>query len=338
VLNLKNIIVVTMGDPNGVGPEICVRLAARPKENRKLVFLGDAQVFKQAAELLKLDLDIHEFSAWQDLAFAKARMCVFNNGAKLATAVRPGVICAKAGRFALQMVRLGVELCQNEQALAMVTAPICKEAVELEYSGFQGHTEFIGELCGDPEPVLALVHKDWVVAHVSTHVSLREAADRYNKERIIKTANALHVFLQRYKKIPQPRLILAGLNPHAGEAGLFGREELDEALPAVSVLQGQGMQIKGPLPGDVVFPQLKAKWFDGAVAAYHDQGHVVTKTLAFALGKSRVLRGVNTTLGISVLRTSVDHGTAFDIAWQGKTSDASLQDALHVARKLVFKG
>jgi 4-hydroxythreonine-4-phosphate dehydrogenase len=164
---------------------------------------------------------------------------------------------------------------------------------------------------------------------------LRDAVDRVQKKRIEKVGVLLHDFLRKYRGLQKGRIGVAGLNPHAGEGGLFGREEIEHILPAVKSMQKKGIAAEGPLPADVVFPQMRAGFFDGVIAMYHDQGHVVTKTLFFDLGGKRKLGGVNTTLGLSVLRTSVDHGTGFDIAWQGKASDQSLKDALDLAAKLI---
>ena len=216
----------------------------------------------------------------------------------------------------------------------MVTAPLSKEAVEPSQPGFSGHTEYIGALCGDPEPVLSLFHGEWVVAHVSTHISLRDACDRVQIPRLLKTARLLVDALQRTGKA-NPRIGVAGLNPHAGEGGLFGREEIEVIAPAVEQLRSEGISVTGPLPADVVFPQMKAGRFDGVVAMYHDQGHVVTKTLGFELGEKRLLRGVNATLGLDLVRTSVDHGTGFDIAWKGLADWHSLLDAAELAAHLV---
>jgi 4-hydroxythreonine-4-phosphate dehydrogenase len=207
--------------------------------------------------------------------------------------------------------------------------------VEKTVPNFQGHTEFIGEMCGDKEPVLALVHGDWVVAHASTHVSLSEAIKRAKPDRIIKVGRLLNDFLKKYKNIKNPKIGVAGINPHAGEHGLFGKEEIQSIIPAVKKLRSMKIDASGPLPADVVFPMLGSKVFDGVIAMYHDQGHVVTKTLAFSLGKVRRVGGVNTTLGLSVLRTSADHGTGFDIAGQNKADPASLRDALLLADKLA---
>jgi len=330
-------LLITMGDPNGVGPEICLELLARkPKLNHPYAIVGDFSVLCKARESLgiKRNLILIQKPADADAAM-KIGIPVLEDGIRLGEAVKPGKVSRKAGIASIGWVRRAVQWVQSQEASAVVTAPLCKESVEKTIPGFQGHTEFIGEMCGDPQPVLALVHGDWVVAHVSTHVSLREAVDRVQQERILKVGTLLNDFLRRYKGQAQPRIGVAGLNPHAGEGGLFGDEEINHIRPAVQKLRKMKIDAQGPLPADVVFPQLRSGLFDGVIAMYHDQGHVVTKTLLFQLGAKRKMGGVNTTLGLPVLRTSVDHGTGFDIAWQGKADSTSLKDALEMADRLA---
>jgi len=335
----SKILLMTMGDPNGVGPEICVRLLSRRialPEGIIPVILGDAEVLRQAQELLRTKKTLVEIASLDSAEKVWPKgIPVYSAGVGFSEDVQPGKITKKAGAASIGWVHRAVELVQAKKACGIVTAPLCKEAVEMTVPGFQGHTEYIGEMCGDPQPVLALVHADWVVAHVSTHVSLREAVDRVQKVRIEKVGVLLQAFLRKYRGLKNARIGVAGLNPHAGEGGLFGREEIEQIIPAIKSMKKIGIDAQGPLPGDVVFPQMRAGLFDGVIAMYHDQGHVVTKTLFFDLGGKRKLGGVNTTLGLPVLRTSVDHGTGFDIAWQGKASEQSLKDALDLAAKLV---
>jgi len=335
----EKILLITMGDPNGVGPEICLQLLSR-----KLtlapgfipVILGDPEVLRQAQDLLCTKKMLVEISSLKNASAVWPKAIpVYTAGIEFLGNVQPGKVDKTAGAASIGWVHRAVQLVQKGEAVGIVTAPLCKESVEMTIPGFQGHTEYIGDMCGDPQPVLALVHGDWVCAHVSTHVSLREAVDRVQRKRIEKVGLLLNAFLQKYRGIKKPRLGVAGLNPHAGEGGLFGREEIEEIIPAIKLLQKKGVSAEGPLPGDVVFPQLRAGRFDGVIAMYHDQGHVVTKTLFFNLGEKRKLGGVNTTLGLPVLRTSVDHGTGFDIAWQGKANEQSLRDALELAVKLA---
>jgi 4-hydroxythreonine-4-phosphate dehydrogenase len=313
---MKKPLLITIGDPNGIGPEICLKLMAKPpKTAHPAVLIGDASVLEKCG---------------------KISVPVYADSEPFKGKIEPGKVSKAAGAASIAWVRQATELVQAGLAAAVVTAPLCKEAVEKTVPGFQGHTEYIGEMCGEKEPVLALVHGDWVVAHVSTHVSLAGSIKKATTERIVKVGKLLNEFLKKYKGIKNPKIGVAGINPHAGEHGLFGKEEMKSIIPAVKKLRSMKINAEGPLPADVVFPMLGSKVFDGAIAMYHDQGHVVTKTLAFNLGNVRHVGGVNTTLGIPVLRTSVDHGTGFDIAWQNKADCTSLRDALMLADRLAL--
>ncbi len=340
MMDAKLPLLITMGDPNGVGPEISLKayLKASRKIKTPMAIVGDLTVLEQAAKLLKIRKHLVFADSPEAVAeVAKQGIPVIDGGVRFEEKVQPGKMTKEAGRASIGWVRTATALCLLKRARAIVTAPLCKESVEKTVPEFQGHTEFIGEMCGDPHPVLCLVHGNWVVAHVSTHVSLRDACDLVKRERIEKVAVLLNGFLKKYRKLKTPRIGVAGLNPHAGEGGLFGLEEINEIAPTVKSLRKKRIHAEGPLPGDVVFPQLRAGTFDGVIAMYHDQGHVVTKTMLFDLGKKRKTCGVNTTLGLPVVRTSVDHGTGFDIAWKGIADEHSLIDALELANILTGK-
>ncbi len=329
---MKPIILITMGDPNGVGPEICAKSVM---ENActslcRPVILGDVLVLKKACTLLNLGYTIEAIDSLDAIDSVTADITVLATR-PFAGAVQPGVVSTEAGTAAIEYITSAVNLLKEKKAAAMVTGPICKESIEPIVPGFQGHTEFIGEMCGDPHPVLTLIEDNWVISHVSTHVSLREAIDRVEPERIIKTGELLNSVLKKLTGKGTPKIGVAGLNPHAGENGLFGTEEIEVIIPTVEKLQSLGIDAVGPLPADVVFPQMKAGTFDGVIAMYHDQGHIVTKTLSFDLGETRTVHGVNATLGLDIIRTSVDHGTGFDIAWKGIADHGSMIDAIACA-------
>ncbi|GBU23892.1 4-hydroxythreonine-4-phosphate dehydrogenase [Fibrobacteria bacterium R8-3-H12] len=322
---MKKPILITIGDPNGIGPEICLKLMANlPKTKHPAVLVGDTRILEKCRKKLGIESTTK-----------KGGIPFYSASEEFDGKIEPGKVSKEAGAASIAWVRQAVELVQAGNAAAVVTAPLCKEAVEKTIPKFQGHTEFIGEMCGDKKPVLALVHGKWVVAHVSTHVSLAEAIKKAKPERIVKVGRLLNEFLKKAKGIEEPKIGVAGINPHAGEHGLFGKEEMLNIIPAVKKLRSMKINAIGPLPADVVFPQLHSGIYDGVIAMYHDQGHIVTKTLAFNLGKGLV-GGVNTTLGLNVLRTSVDHGTGFDIAWQNKADYSSLKDALLLADKLAL--
>ncbi len=330
--------IMTMGDINGVGPEIIVKLLSNGSQSLPLkqfpVVFGLMMALKKASIELDLPVNLQLIKSLEEWSSYPDKICVFEAGVS-DFELNPGKIDPISGSASLKWVHDAVLCLKSGQALGMVTAPVSKEAIEPNSPGFQGHTEYIGEMCHDPEPVLALVHEDWIVAHVSTHVSLRVACDRVQKPRIKKTVRLLDKLLGKLKPGCARKIGVAGLNPHAGENGLFGQEEIEVIRPVIEELNAQNMNIVGPIPADVVFPQLRARMYDGVVAMYHDQGHVVTKTIAFDLGQAKSLRGVNITLGLDVIRTSVDHGTGFDVAWTGVASCESLNDALILAHRVA---
>jgi 4-hydroxythreonine-4-phosphate dehydrogenase len=234
-------------------------------------------------------------------------------------------------------VRKAVELALAHQVEAVVTAPLSKEALHLAGYRYAGHTEILAELTGAENPTMLLVAGRMRVAHVSTHVSLREACDRVKRERVCQVIRLLHAACLRLG-VTNPRIAVAGLNPHAGEAGLFGWEEEREIAPAVEEARRGGIEVDGPLPPDTVFAKAYGGMYDAVVAMYHDQGHIPVKLIGFRYDRRREqwrsVSGVNVTLGLPIVRTSVDHGTAFDLAGTGMASEESLVDAIRLAVNL----
>jgi 4-hydroxythreonine-4-phosphate dehydrogenase len=237
--------------------------------------------------------------------------------------VTPGQLSRKSGEAARAYVVTATRAALAGEIAAIVTLPMNKEATQLSDPGFVGHTELIGNLCGVEDVTIMLASEQLIVTHVSTHVSLKEAIARAKKERI---CTILRMTSDAVCKLrPNPRIAVAGLNPHAGENGLFGDEEIREIRPAVEWARSQGMPVDGPFPPDTVFYMaVRKKKFDAIVCMYHDQGHVPLKLLDFE-------GGVNVALGLPIIRTSVDHGTAFDIAGKGVASGVSLVKALEFA-------
>jgi len=323
-------IVLTLGDPNGVGPRLAVRAAAR--EKAPLVLIGDPAVVEKACRAEGFDLSGLTILPDLETPRSPGKLHVWAPPGLEPGTVEPGQITRWAGAQALLCVDAATDLCLTGQARAMVTAPLAKESVALTLPGFSGHTGHIARRCGVEAHCLSLnLGKMWA-AFVTTHIPLSDVSRECTRERIVATGTILHDTLVR-TGIVKPRIGVAGLNPHAGEHGLFGREEIDTVEPAVKDLQEAGIDATGPLPADVVFPLLKAGRFDGVVSLYHDQGHPVMKTIGFDLKKG-ILRGVNVTLGLPIVRTSPDHGTGFDIAWKEPGNDSSLRDALSLARRM----
>lgn len=325
-------ILVTLGDPNGVGPRIVAKAFGRPRFRRLgLVAVGDPDVFARALREEMTDLPVEP---WKPGARIPARAAGIMVPAGLEHgSIEPGAVTRWGGAQSLLCVDAATDACLAGAARAMTTAPLAKEAVSLVLPGFSGHTGHIARRCGVVEHCLCLVHENMWVAFVTTHIPLRDVPAAITTDSVFATGRILDAAM-RAAGMEAPRIGVAGLNPHAGEHGLFGDEEALAVEPAVAKLRSAGIDATGPWPADVVFPMLKAGKVDGVVSLYHDQGHPVMKTLAFDF-RAGTVRGVNVTLGLPVVRTSPDHGTGFDIAWRGKADDGSLLDALVLADRMA---
>lgn len=313
---------ITMGDPNGVGPEILLRAARDGELRHPYVVFGDVAVLERANRELGYGLTIR---AAQDPS-PPGWVHVVDHGIVEADQVRPGRLSELAGRAARAYVVSATTAALAGEIEGLVTLPVNKEATQLSDPSFTGHTELIGEICGAADVTIMLVSDALIVTHVSTHCSLRDAIDRATSDRIERIIELTYEAVARLR--PDPRIAVAGLNPHAGEHGLFGREEIDEIIPAIERARARGFRVDGPVPPDTVFYlAVRRDRYDAVVCMYHDQGHIPSKLLDFE-------SGVNVALGLPILRTSVDHGTAFDIAWTGTASTTSLVSALELAAKL----
>ncbi len=333
-------IAITMGDPAGIGPEIVARAAARLQGRidageLSLVVTGSARSLAEACERLNLHPPFETLPA--DRAEGALPPLAVVEAGPDAAGIVPGKVSAVAGEIAYQSIALAVRMALAGQVDAICTAPINKEALNLAGHHYGGHTELLADLTGARNSVMLLVHGNMRVSHVCTHVALRDVPGRLTRERLRQvvelTTGALHLL-----GIARPRIAIAALNPHAGENGLFGREDIDITTPAIEEMRRDGHDLTGPVPGDTVFVKLRAGQFDAVVAMYHDQGHIPVKLLGFsvdpATGEWQALSGVNVTLGLPIIRTSVDHGTAFDIAGKGIASEQSLIEAIDCAMQL----
>ncbi|MCA1728429.1 MAG: 4-hydroxythreonine-4-phosphate dehydrogenase PdxA [Actinobacteria bacterium] len=318
-----------MGDPAGIGPEIIAKSFAEEgfqNENKALV-VGEAGMLRRAAHLLELPLRIHEISGPEEARFEPGCVDVLQVG-DLPEDLPFGELDARAGAAAFEYVRRATELALERSVEAVATAPLNKEAMHMGGHKYPGHTEILAELTGTKDYAMMLVTEELRVIHVSTHVSLREAIDRVKKERVL---TVVHLARDALSKIgvEKPRIAVAGLNPHAGENGLFGDEDAERIAPAVAEAAGEGIDVSGPHPPDTVFARARKGEFDMVVVQYHDQGHIPIKLMGFE-------GGVNVTVGLPFFRTSVDHGTAFDIAGMGKADHSSMRDAVRLARELAL--
>ncbi len=316
---------ITMGDSSGVGPEILLRAWRNGELRHPVVAYGDLAVLERANRLLGCGVPLRAIA--RPAEYREGHLNVCDAGILNPEDVRPGELSAASGAAAREYVIAATRAALAGEIAAMVTLPMNKEATQLSDPGFVGHTELIGSLCGAADMTIMLVSEQLIVTHVSTHVSLREAIERVKEPRVRRIIELTCEAVARMKE--NPRVAVAGLNPHAGENGLFGREEIEEIAPAVEWARAKGLPVEGPLPPDTVFfLAVRRKRYDAIVCMYHDQGHVPLKLLDFE-------GGVNVALGLPIIRTSVDHGTAFDIAWKGVASTRSLVCALDLAAKMA---
>ena len=335
---MSRTLAITMGDPAGIGPEIivkaCRRLAPRIEAgDLGLLIVGHRSALAAARAVLGDGAEIAEVAEdadWPPLAFLAA--------GEERMPVRWGEVSAEAGRFAYLAVERAVRLARAGRIGAIVTAPLNKEALNLAGHHFAGHTELLATLTGVKGSVMMLAHGNMRVSHVSTHVPLADVPRLLTEARLRRVIDLTHAAL-RDLGFARPRIAIAALNPHAGEGGLFGHQDLDVTAPVVAAYVAAGFDVTGPVPGDTVFVKLRGGQFDAVVAIYHDQGHIPVKLLGFDIdpvsGTWRALSGVNVTLGLPIIRTSVDHGTAFDIAGTGQANEESLIEAIDYALRLA---
>lgn len=318
-----------MGDASGVGPEIVLRRADDALTDGTTVVFGDAAILRHGARLLGVDVPIDVVVTPDDVH--SGALCVIDSGMLSERDHRPGELHAAAGAAARAAVIRATDAALADDVAAIVTMPMNKEATQIGDPTFVGHTELIAERCGVQSVTMMLTaehaHGSLAVTHVSTHCSLRDAIERVRHDRVLDVIRLTHVALRRF--LDRPRIAVCGLNPHAGEHGLFGREDIEHIAPAIASAVAEGIDATGPHPADTVFfAAVHRDRFDAIVVMYHDQGHGPMKLMAFDTG-------VNVTLGLPIIRTSVDHGTAFDIAWKGQAFTGSLDHALAYARRLV---
>ncbi|MCJ7661633.1 MAG: 4-hydroxythreonine-4-phosphate dehydrogenase PdxA [Anaerolineales bacterium] len=325
----RQILAITMGDPAGIGPEIVLKALQDPEvyQHCRPVVIGDRRILERASAWVETHL---KFEVVTDPAEGKSNPGVFplidlENARPEDCPV--GEVSAAAGRAAVGYVEKACDLALAGEVDAMVTAPLNKESINLAGFAYPGHTELLKERTRADRVTMLLVGPNLRVVHVSTHVSLAQAVKLVKKERIDEVITLAHEAC-RALGIAQPRVAVAGLNPHAGESRLFGDQEQLEIIPAVEAARARGMDVSDPQPPDTVFLRAAKGFYDIVVAMYHDQGHIPMKLLAFD-------DGVNVSIGLPIIRTSVDHGTAFDIAGTGQAKESSLLAAMDVAIQMV---
>ena len=318
-------IAITIGDAAGIGPEIVVKSLADSELRRvcRPIIVGDIAVIRAAIESAKLELDVREFEAE---APVDGVVEIFDVKS-LSSAVEPGVLSSEAGRAAGKYIEAAVQLWREGKVDAIATAPINKESLNAGGYDYPGHTEFLAELTETGDFAMSFFAADLRVVLLSTHLSLVDAIKRVKRDAIAKLIRFSSTQLSSLLRRPV-KLAVAGLNPHASENGMFGTEEADEIIPAIEKCREEGIDVHGPFSPDTIFLRGFRGEFDGVIACYHDQATIAVKSLSFG-------SGVNVTLGLPLIRTSVDHGTAFDIAGKGVADAASMTAAIRLAAELA---
>lgn len=325
----KPILALTMGDAAGSGPELLIRALTDPEIRKKCrpLVIGDAAIMGKARSIIGSDHTIESISQIEEADFDRKTIPVLDLDNIDEKAHQFGVVDPMCGKAAYEYVVKACELCRSGKVAAMVTSAINKESLNSAGYHYDGHTGLLSELCDDAKVTMMLVADGLRICHVSTHVSLQEAINRVRSPRIVEVLHMANSGIRRLG-IEKPRLAVAGLNPHAGEGGLFGDEEIQYITPAIEKARDEGLDVSGPFAGDTVFFRAWKGEFDGVLAMYHDQGHVAAKMLG-------IWKGVNVTLGLPIIRTSVEHGTDFPNAGKGTSDPRSLINAIHLAVEMA---
>lgn len=332
----RPILAITMGDPAGVGPEIAFKALQDPKvyEDCIPVVVGESAALARAAEACGRQADLRPVASPKEAVGKPGAIELIDLGLLAGKPWAWGQVDPLCGDIAFRCVERAIQLALKDEVHAVVTGPLNKEAMNLAGHHYAGHTEIFAALTGTKQVGMLLTSPTLRVIHVTTHVAMRQACDLVTTERVLKTIRLARQAMEMLG-IERPRIAVAGLNAHCSENGLFGDEEEKWIAPAVRLAQGEGILAEGPLPPDTVFVKAMGGQYDIVVAMYHDQGHIPLKLSGFkmdpATGAFTSVSGVNTTIGLPIIRTSVDHGTAFDKAGKGVANEESLKDAVRMA-------
>lgn len=315
---------LTLGDPAGIGPEIACKALADKRVQSRVIIIGDATAIEDACRHYTPAMDVHVLFDCSD--FQNNKINVLDMAILKPGSFEPGKVQKSCGFASFKYIEKSIELALAKKIDAVVTNPINKEAMHLAGFDYPGHTEIFAERCGIKDFSMLFLLKNVGVAHVTTHCSLRNAIKLVKTDRVVATIKLLNTAMTELG-ITQPRLAVGGLNPHAGENGLFGDEEINEIIPAIDICQKAGINVSGPYPPDTIFMRAFKGEFDGIAAMLHDHGFVALKSLDFE-------HGVNITIGLPIIRTSVGHGTGFNIAGKSIASYESLIDAINAAERI----
>jgi 4-phospho-D-threonate 3-dehydrogenase / 4-phospho-D-erythronate 3-dehydrogenase len=329
MVDFKPILALTLGDAAGTGPELITRALADPEVRAvcRPVVIGDAATLRAAVKITGVPSTIRAIANASETGDDPTSIDVVDLANLDVDHLERGKVSAETGRAAYESIERAVQMTLRGETHAIVTSAINKEALHAAGYPFPGHTELLAELCGAQSVTMMLVAGKLRICHVSTHVSLVEAIARVRPKRILEVVQLAHDGVKQLG-VAEPRIAIAGLNPHAGEGGLFGREEIEIIAPALEEARRRGFYVSGPYAGDTVFFRTLQGEFDCAIAMYHDQGHVAAKMLG-------IWQGVNVTLGLPIIRTSVEHGTDFKNAGKGTGDPRSLVQALLLATNMA---
>ncbi|MEM1602191.1 MAG: 4-hydroxythreonine-4-phosphate dehydrogenase PdxA [Candidatus Bathyarchaeia archaeon] len=324
----KPVIGVTIGDPASIGPEISIKASLEPRVLRACVpvLIGDLDVLREVSGRLGLNADFRVIDSPSEAEGNKGTVNVIDLKSVDLENLPIGEASVESGRASVKYIEAAVKYALRREISAIATAPINKRAISMAGVKHIGHTEILAALCGVEEPLTMFWVKGIKIFFLTRHVPLVDAIRAVKRDRIVSMVQRVDAAL-RQLGVTKPRIAVAALNPHAGEGGLIGMEEIEEIIPAVNELQSIGLNVVGPVPADSVFHQALERKYDAILSLYHDQGHIAAKTLDF-------YGAVAVTLGLPFIRTSVDHGTAYDIAWKGVASHKSLTEAIRLAAEL----
>lgn len=326
----KPLVAVTMGDPCGIGPEIIVKALSQDevKQACNLVVIGSSEMLERSASSMGIPWQVRRISSMND--YEGGNVSVIDSGKLDLTSVQHGKISPEAGRASVEWILEAADLISSRHVQAIATAPINKEAAQL--AGFieVGHMEILQKYSGSDEVATMLTSGNLRVVHLTTHRSLARAVEFVTKQNVLSKIALTDRCFKNWG-FHSPRIAVSALNPHGGEAGLLGKEEIEEVIPAVEMARTNGINVVGPIPADSVFPQAIAGGYDAVVVLYHDQGHIPIKVLDFH-------GSVSINLGLPFTRTSVDHGTAFDIAGKGIANEEGMKNAILAASHIAETG
>lgn len=333
---MKPIIGITMGDPAGIGSEITAKALSQFEVYTKCrpMVIGDKRAMEEAVKMANVNLEVKGINDTADASFTPGVIDVYDLNNINLEKIPYGKVDADCGRAAGEYIEKAIQMAMDREITAMVTSPINKESFDLGGYGkkYRGHTEMLAALTGAKKAFMLLASGNLRVIHVTTHVSMRQAVDLIKKERVYNTIHKAYEACQELG-VKNPRIGVCGLNPHASDGGLMGTEEIEEIIPAIEKARADGLNVQGPIPGDTIYPRGRTGTLDVIVAMYHDQGHIPVKLMGFLWDGEAwsSVSGVNITIGLPIIRVSVDHGTAFGKAGKGLANEKSLLDAIDYA-------